>query len=120
AISTGTSGARLSMPAARAARPPPRSKPSAPTGVLLADRVARTDDFAARRTDIPFFVSFCSFVITSFILFCFCVSDWREEMSSLQTDQIRFCVGLRNRHESSSQKFHAKCPPYLRVKPQLD
>ena len=88
-----------------------------PAVILLADRVARTDGLTPRRAGVSTFefISFRSFVITFFLVLVFAILTGTKgnaftpdtsdpAIPPLQTNQSRFCVGLRKREESSSRK----------------
>ena len=91
---------------------------------MLAGRVAHTSAPSRRRTGVSFivFVLLTSVIITYFLFHCLCASDWSEELLSLQTNQMRFCVGVTNREESSSGKSQpqsgTKAPPDARSTPR--
>ena len=81
------------------------NKATAPTMALLAESAAHTIVPNRRRTGASFaFVLLSSVIIICFLFHCFYASDWNEELSPLQTNQIRFCVGVTNREETSSGK----------------
>src|SRR5947199_4878822 len=78
---------------------PDRSKASVPAVILLADRVARTDGLTPRRAGVSTFefISFRSFVITFFLVFCFRDSDWNE---GLDADAVTVTQAIRRFHRS--------------------